>query len=238
MSLPHPLGSPSRAPSFTADPARVSQEVLSRTPRQPPQNRAPRCSRRLRRPPALTYHCAHHVALHPEAEWRFAAAGGGGGTRWLSPAAGSPSAAADPAPPVRFLRRRPTGAAGPRRASPGSNARGGSVGCGFPPRHGSQESRASHVARRPPSPTPLLCSTGRGVEEALLPPASSPATPRRAHWSPRLRGGACPAWPIRARSHAAAWTCKAPGVTQPEDFAPWSLGHYLNRALKFTFKPE
>lgn len=50
--------------------------------------------------------------------------------------------------------------------------------------------RTSHVV------FPRLCSTGRGVGEALLPPASSPASPRRAHWSPRLGGGAFPAWPI------------------------------------------
>ncbi|KAH0518944.1 RIKEN cDNA, partial [Microtus ochrogaster] len=192
--------------------------------------------RRLCRPPALTYHRAHHVVLHPEAERRFAAAGGcrglGGGTRWLSPAAGSPSAAADPTPPVRFLRRRSTGVAGPRRASPGSNARGRSVGCGFTPRHGSQESRASHVV------SPPLCSTGRGVGEALLPPASSPASPRRAHWSLRLGGGACPAWPSAL---AVTWP---PGPVRllvspsprTSHLGAWDTD--LNHASKFTFKPD
>lgn len=141
--------------TLTADATRAFQEVLSRTRPGPPKNCGPalleprrRCpvTQRARAPPALTYHRAHHVVLHPEAERRFAAAGGRslGGTGGLPPAAAR-TPATDPASPVRLLRRRPVGAPGPGRASPGSNARGGSVGYGFLPRHGSEESRASHV---------------------------------------------------------------------------------------------
>ncbi|MEJ1285578.1 hypothetical protein NN561_016574 [Cricetulus griseus] len=67
--------------------------------------------------------------------------------------------------------------------------------------------RASHVARRS-----RLCSTGRGVGEAPLPPSSSPAEPLRIYWPPRFGGGACPAWPISARNHAASRTRSAPTV--------------------------
>lgn len=121
-----------------------------------------------------------------------------GGTGGLSPAAAR-TPATDPASPVRLLRRRPVGAPGPGRASAGSNARGGSVGCGFPPRHGSEDTRASHVV-------PDSAAQAAASEKLSYRPRARPPGPLRAHWPPRLGGGAWLAWPIGACRRAAPWT--------------------------------
>ncbi|EDL26391.1 RIKEN cDNA 4930542C12 [Mus musculus] len=184
-------------------------------------------------PPALTYHRAHHIVLHPEAERRFAAAGGRslGGPGGLSPAAAR-TPATDPASPVRLLRRCPVGAPGPGRASPGSNARGGSVGCGFPPRHGSEESRASHVV--PDSAAQAAASEKLRCRPRARPPVLCALIGRRA-------SGAGPGWP----DQSALATERPPGPLfarlvsgwehQLEDSASPCHGNDPNRASKFRF---
>lgn len=139
-----------------------------------------------------------------------------GGTGGLSPAAAR-TPATDPASPVRLLRRRPVGAPGPGRASAGSNARGGSVGCGFPPRHGSEDTRASHVV--PDSAAQAAASEKLSYRPRARPPRTSARSLAAAPRGRGLAGLANRRLPPRGPLdlHLLCW-CPA-GNVQPEDCA-------------------
>lgn len=92
------------------------------------------------------------------------------------------------------------------------------------------------AARRTSFPPTLQHRPRRRRSSAAARELARQSSARSLVAAPRGRG--LPGLANCARSHVAAWTCKAPGVTQPEDVAPWSLGQDLNRASKFTFKPD